>query len=502
MKFRLTFLPLLLSVAHAAEVSTVQPVCPVLLGQETNPVLGFKVKVDEPAKLEGIEVSLTGTTRLQDVEQVRILRGKETPASATGAPVAELAPKAGAMNRTCDLALETGEHWFWVSVELKKNADIDGRVDVALGRLKVGGAVIQAPTPSPDGSQRIGVVVRKPGDDKSKAYRIPGLVRSKKGSLLAAYDIRYKHAGDLPADIDVGLSRSTDGGKTWEPMRVAIDMGNDPKFGFDGVGDPCIFSDDVTGRIWIAALWSHGKRAWHGSGPGLTPDETGQLVLSYSDDDGKTWSKGESITPQVKDPAWNLFFNGPGTGITMKDGTLAIPAQFRSADGKPHSTMLSSKDRGKTWTAGTGVRPNTTEAQLVELADGSIMINCRDDRGGSRTVAVSKDLGKTWEPHPTDRKGLREPVCMASLMRWQHPKYGDLLFFSNPDTTKGRQSMTIKLSSDQGMTWPDSAARLYDERPCFGYSCLAPADASHLGVLYEGSGALFYLRMPLNEWFK
>ncbi|MFD0895635.1 exo-alpha-sialidase [Luteolibacter ambystomatis] len=502
MKSSLFLIPFLLTFTNAAEVATVQPVCPVLVGQEINPVLGFKVTLDQPAKLEGIEAALTGTSRIQDVERVRIFRGKEASASAGGEAVAELAPKTGAMSRSCDLTLEAGVHWFWLSVELKKTADIDGRVDAALNRLKIGGAVVEPAISSPEGSQRIGLLLRKPGDDKSKAYRIPGLVRTKKGTLLAAYDIRYRNAGDLPADIDVGLSRSTDGGKVWEPMRVAVDMGDDPKFNYDGVGDPCIFSDDVTGRVWIASLWSHGKRAWNGSGPGMTPDETGQLVLSYSDDDGRSWSKGESITPQVKNPEWQLLFNGPGTGITMKDGTLAVPAQYKAADGKPFSTMLSSKDRGKTWAIGTGVKSDTTEAQLVELADGSIMINCRDNRGGSRTIATTKDLGRTWTPHPTDRKELREPVCMGSLLRWNHPKHGDLLLFSNPDSTKGRQSMTVKLSKDQGMTWPDAAARLYDERPCFGYSCLAPAGDSHVGVLYEGNGSLIYLRLPLSEWFK
>jgi len=490
----------LLSLARAAEVETSQPVSPVFIGQDLNPVLGFKVTLDQPARLEAIELDLEGTTRPQDVERVRLFAGKELPASAGGEALLEFQPKS--LTRTCDLPLEPGEHWFWISVEMKKDADIDGRVDASLKRLKIGGTVVQPAVPSPEGSQRIGVIIRKPGDNNSKAYRIPGLVRTKAGSLLAAYDVRYKGAGDLPGDIDVGISRSTDGGRTWEPMRIGIDMGNDPKFNYDGVGDPCIFSDDTTGRVWIAALWSHGKRAWNGSGPGMTPDETGQLVLAHSDDDGRTWSKGESITKQVKDPVCQLFFDGPGTGITMKDGTLAIPAQFKGADGKPWSTMISSKDHGKTWTAGTGVKPDTTEAQLVELADGSIMINCRDNHPGSRTVMISKDLGKTWQPHPSDRKALREPVCMGSLFRWNHPKYGDLLFFSNPDSTKGRQAMTVKMSTDQGLTWPDNAARLYDPRPCFGYSCLAAADATHLGVIYEGSGALYYLRLPLSEWFK
>lgn len=385
---------------------------------------------------------------------------------------------------------------------MKKTASVDGRIDASVFRVKASGKVLAPAQPSPEGSQRIGYAVRVPGDDNSKFYRIPGLVRTNAGTLVAVYDIRYRHARDLPADIDVGVSRSSDGGQSWEPMIVAMDMGNDPKHGYDGVGDPAILVDPQSGRIWIAALWSHGHRGWNGSGPGMTPEETGQLVLVHSDDDGKSWSKPLSITQQTKDPAWRLFFNGPGAGIALKDGSLVFAAQYRAADGKPWSTLIASKDHGETWQVGSGVKSDTTEAQVAELADGSIMINCRDNRGGSRTIAVTKDLGKTWQLHATDRGALREPVCMASLLRWTHPNHGDLMFFSNPNTTSGRHDMTVKLTRDQALSWPDSAVRLYDSRSCFGYSCLAVASPRHIGVLYEGKGSMLYLRLPLDEWFE
>jgi sialidase-1 len=193
--------------------------------------------------------------------------------------------------------LAAGEHWFWVSPILKKNAPINGRVDASVFRVKVGGKVLVPAQPSPEGSQRIGYAVRLPGDDQSKFYHIPRLVQTNATTLVAVYDIRYRHAGDLPADIDVGVSRSTDGGQSWGPMIVAMDMGNDPKRGYDGVGDPAILVDPKNGRIWIAALWSHGNRAWNGSGPGMSPEETGQFMPAYSDDDGKFWSKPINITP-------------------------------------------------------------------------------------------------------------------------------------------------------------------------------------------------------------
>lgn len=486
-------------------VETVQPVCPAFIRAPFNPILGFRIVVDGSEgtlPLEGLEVSLEGTSRLQDIAKVQVFTGSSDPAKADGKVIAESAKVGAKMSFATKHELSGGEHWFWISPELKETASIDGRIDAGVVRVKVGGKILEPKVVSPEGTQRIGFAVRLPGDDKSKAYRIPGLVKTKKGTLLAAYDIRYGHAGDLPANVDVGISRSTDGGQSWEPMKVAMDMGDDPKFGHDGVGDPCIFVDDITGRVWIAALWSHGNRAWNGSGPGMKPEETGQLVLVYSDNDGKSWSRPENITPQVKDPAWRLLFNGPGTGVTMKDGTLVMPAQYRAADGKPFSTLITSKDRGKSWSIGTGIKSDTTEAQVVELADGSLMLNCRDNRGGFRTVGVSKDLGKTWELHPTDRKGLREPVCMASLLRWKDSKLGDVLFFSNPDSTSGRKMMTVKLSKDQGMTWDEKDARLYDWRSCMGYSCLAPVDDTHVGVIYEGNASMLFLRVPLSEWAK
>ena len=484
--------------ARAVLVETVQPVCPAFIREDFNPVLGFRIVVEGSegtVKLDGLELGFDGTTDLTDIASFRIVTGSADPAADPGTTIAEGTKAAGKLSLATKHELPSGEHWFWVSPSLKDTASLDHRIDASLFRVKAGGKVLEPSQPSPDGSQRIGHAVRLPGDDRSKSYRIPGLVRTTAGSLIAVYDIRYNHAGDLPANVDVGVSRSSDGGQSWEPMRVAVDMGSDPKHGHDGVGDPAILVDPSNNRIWIAALWSHGNRAWNGSGPGMTPEETGQLVLVHSDDDGKTWSKPVNITAQVKDPAMRLFFNGPGAGIAMKDGTLVFAAQDRAADGKPWSTVITSKDHGETWQAGTGVKSDTTEAQVAALADGSIMINCRDNRGGSRTIATTKDLGKTWELHPTDRKALREPVCMGSLLEWK-----DALWFSNPDATDGRRAMTVKRSTDQGMTWPDKDARLYDSRHGFGYSCLAPVDDTHLGVIYEGKSTMYFLRLPTTEW--
>ena len=149
----------------------------------------------------------------------------------------------------------------------------------------------------------IGYAVRQRNDDGSKSYRIPGMVCTPKGTLITVYDIRWNNSADLQEDIDVGVSRSLDGGQTWLPMQKAIDMG---EWGGrpqkeNGAGDPAILVDPETGRVWVAALWLHGKpnqRAWWASKPGMKPEETGQFVVVYSDDEGATWSEPISITPQ------------------------------------------------------------------------------------------------------------------------------------------------------------------------------------------------------------
>ncbi len=487
------------------------PEVPVLRRKPVNPTLGFTVTLVgtlPPVSLEAVEVSLGGTTDPEDIEQLSLVPGGSDPGGKLGAALATAKPSTTPVIFTLMHPLNPGPNSFWISVTLKDTASIDDRIAVALKRVKVGGSAL---TPSPDDQatpQRIGVALRCQGDDGSHSYRIPGLVRTKAGSLLAVYDVRHKNCADLPARIDVGVSRSTTGGQTWENMRLAMHPGAmDAAFDADGVGDPAVLVDTQTGRILVTALWSHGNHGWAASGPGLTPSETGQLLLTHSDDDGTNWAPLRNLTPTVKDPAWRLCFNGPGTGICTTDGTLVFAAQFRAADGgetqgKPFATILWSKDHGENWHIGTGAKIDTTEAQVAALGDGSLMLNCRDNRGGSRTVMVTRDLGQTWLPHPTDRQALPEPVCMASLLRWDHPQYGSLFAFSNPASTRKRNRMTLKFSRDQGQTWPASSQVCYDTRVGAGYSCLAPASKDRIGVLYEGNCELYFLRIPLADCLK
>ena len=129
---------------------------------------------------------------------------------------------------------------------------------------------------------------------------------------------------------------------------------------------------------------------------------------------------------------------------------------------------------------------------MAEVDPGVLMLNMRDNRGGSRAVATTRDLGKSWSEHPSSRKALQEPVCMASLIHVDAEDNvlgKDLLLFSNPNTTKGRNHITIKASLDGGHTWPAEYQVMLDEDEGWGYSCLSMIDAETVGILYESSVA-------------
>ncbi len=386
-----------------------------------------------------------------------------------------------------------GVNYYWVSVRMNPKASILTRLRAKVAGVVVNGASVPFADNSADVVRRMGYGVRHAGDDRSAAFRIPGLVTTKSGSLVGVYDVRWNSSVDLQERIDIGVSRSTDKGQSWEPMRIAMSFGEADGLpsGQNGVGDPAVLVDENTGTIWAIAVWTRGMgngRSWTNSMPGMEPMETPQLMLVRSDDDGRTWSKPVNVTKQVKDPSWCFLLQGPGRGITMSDGTLVFAIQFIDGDRMPHAGIMYSKDHGESWHIHNPARPNTTEAQVAEVEPGVLMLNMRDNRGGSRAVMTTDDLGRTWTEHVSHRTALREPVCMASLISVPAGKNAlgrDILLFSNPDTTDGRYNITIKASLDGGVTWPYRL--LLDEGNGWGYSCLTMIDPETVGILYESS---------------
>ena len=496
---------------------------PVLIERQDNVLFYLRLDAKESKKLDEIILDFSKSTNLTDIQAIKLYYGgtealqdkdknRFAPVEyiSSHRPGGTLAANPSYSIKCAEVGssekvvlkgnynLFPGVNYFWISLQMKKDASLQTKILSDLCAVKVDGKGLCCKSISPKNIvHRMAVGVRHAGDDGSASFRIPGLVTTNKGTLLGVYDVRYNSSVDLQEYVDVGLSRSIDGGKNWEKMRLPLSFGEYgglPK-AQNGVGDPSILVDTKTNTVWVVAAWTHGmgnQRAWWSSHPGMDLNHTAQLVLAKSTDDGKTWSKPINITEQVKDPSWYFLLQGPGRGITMSDGTLVFPTQFIDSTRVPNAGIMYSKDRGKTWKMHNMARTNTTEAQVAEIEPGVLMLNMRDNRGGSRAIAITKDLGETWTEHPSSRQALQEPVCMASLIHVDAKDNilnKDILLFSNPNTTKGRNHITIKASLDKGLTWLPEHQLMLDEAEGWGYSCLTMIDKETIGILYESSVA-------------
>lgn len=525
MKKLLSFLVVLSCVLGIKAADTVfikNPQIPILIERHDNVLCYMRIHAHEARVLDNVSVTFGQDVPLEQIKSVKLYYGGTEAIQDRGknrfAPVeyisahapgktlsvnpsyaikkSEIVPQKNSVLLTGNQNLYPGINFFWVSIEMKPEASLLTKITAEVTGVTADGQSLPVKCVSaPNVIRRLGVGVRHAGDDGAAAFRIPGLVTTNKGTLLGVYDVRYNSSVDLQEHIDIGLSRSIDGGKTWEKMRLPLAFG---EYGGlpaaqNGVGDPSILVDTKTNTIWIVAAWTYGmgnQRAWWSSQQGMDVNHTAQLVLVKSTDDGKTWSEPINITEQVKHPEWYFLLQGPGRGITMEDGTLVFPIQYIGKDRIPNAGIMYSKDRGETWTIHNHARTNTTEAQVAEVVPGTLMLNMRDNRGGSRAVYTTSDLGMTWKEHESSRTALPEPVCMASLISVKAADNvlgKDILIFSNPNTTNARKNITIKISLDGGNTWAHQL--LLDEGENWGYSCLTMVDKETIGILYESSVA-------------
>jgi len=371
--------------------------------------------------------------------------------------------------------------------------------------------------PLPDDGKAIKSDIFTAGKENYNYYRIPALIQTKKGTLLAFCEARntepdFYNAATFPnapigsnkdtGDIDLVVKRSEDGGATWSEMTVLY---NDQ---YNTCGNPAPVIDQETGRIILFWCWQRYPSKLNSDIISNIPDgHTRRVMYSYSDDDGLTWTGPIDLTPSVKEEDMNWYATGPCHAIQKQTnpykGRIIIPANHRpksSVDGNQNYThCIYSDDHGKTWKMGGKTAVGGNESCIVELGDGNIMTMMRvagiDVNVKNRAYSISKDGGDTWGEF-TVVESLIDPGCQGSVSNWlENGKPSNTLLLSNCCHKSSRSNLCISVSLDNGANW-NMVKQVWSGRAAYS-DILVLGDGS-VCVMYEYGSGLFGKANP-NE---
>ncbi|MEU6565654.1 exo-alpha-sialidase [Streptomyces parvulus] len=322
-------------------------------------------------------------------------------------------------------------------------------------------------------------------------FRIPAIVRTTEGTLLAFAEGRVLNCGDA-ADIDIVVKRSTDGGRTWGPLQVVNDGGGDTH------GNPAPVVDRATGRVLLTETYNAGRTdAANCAIPcARTPH------LQHSDDDGVTWSAPRDLSPEILPADWNSWYaTGPVHGVQLTGGghpgRLVVGVNAETWDGDRitanHAALVVSDDGGAHWKVGATdtwpvaadgtFRQKPSELTLTERADGALLVSGREERGtdlGHRTQALSLDGGDSFAAPFRALPDLYTPQVQGAVLRM-----GDRTLLSAPADPDRRRTMSVRSSYDGGATWDSVDRGTVLTRDWSGYSDMVDVDDATVGLLYE-----------------
>ncbi|WP_234445490.1 sialidase family protein [Streptomyces sp. NRRL F-2202] len=370
------------------------------------------------------------------------------------------------------------------------------RTTTAALALAVAATVLGAPAPPAAAVPAAVTTPFKAGDEGYLCFRIPALVAAPSGALLAFAEGRVATCSDIGHN-DIVLRRSTDGGRSWGPLKVVVGGADE-----DAHGNPAPVVDTATGRISL--LYATGP--WSG-----TPSEPVRgprnLRVVHSADDGVGWTEGAPL-PHLKPADRGWISTGPGHGIQLTGGPhrgrLVVPGDFTTTDGRAGGQLYVSDDGGLTWALGAQAAADRTasafpaELSVAETTGGGVYVNARSSaRCGTedhRMAATSADGGTTFDAPFSPVPGLDAPPVSGSLLRLHAKESGaaqDRLLFSapsrlGPHTLEDRRELAIRSSYDEGRTWQTAGTVVTPGRS--GYSDLAPLSSGAIGVLYESAG--------------
>ncbi|QDN91475.1 sialidase family protein [Streptomyces sp. RLB3-6] len=336
------------------------------------------------------------------------------------------------------------------------------------------------------------VLFRASQDPGYACFRIPAVVRSTHGTLLAFAEGRVHDCGDA-GDIDIVVKRSTDGGRTWGPLQVVNEGAGDTH------GNPAPIVDRETGRIVLAETYNTGRT--DGRGCDVPCDRTPHL--QYSDDDGLSWSAPRDLSAEILPPNWNSWYaTGPVHGIQLTRGRhagrLVFGVNTETWNGSRvtanNAALITSDDGGDHWRIGASdswpiaqdgtFRQKPSELTLTERADGSVLVSGREQDGtdlGHRTQTLSRDGGDSFTAPFRDLPGLYAPQVQGSVLR-----LGDRVLLACPGDPDRRRTMMIRSSYDGGRTWDSVDRGTVVTTDWSGYSDLVGIGGGAVGLLYEG----------------
>jgi hypothetical protein len=346
------------------------------------------------------------------------------------------------------------------------------------------------------------VEVFRVGQKGYRSFRIPAIVRSTNGTLLAFAEGRRNDGSDIGA-IDLVLRRSFDEGRTWAPLQVVIDGGTNT------YGNPAPIVDGRTGTIILLTTYNDGNVTEEGILAGTVKDR--RVFLQTSVDNGDTWTPPREITSSVKRPEWRYYATGPVHGIQLSRGAhagrLIAPCNFSTTNSSRapvwKSHLIYSDDGGATWSIGATEAANNgtlnpNECASVELTDGRIYTVARneeDSAPGHRAFACSPDAGLSFEaPFAIDTR-LVSPVVQGCVLRYLAIDQGDRtnqILFSAPGDPVKRARMTIRSSVDETRSW--SPGRVIYDGPS-AYSDMVKLPGGAVGLLYESGAKQPYERI-------
>ena len=391
------------------------------------------------------------------------------------------------------ISSDAGEYWMRIS-------------DPATGKqLDTTHATLTVIPGSTGSFERVQVFVD--GQDGYSCYRIPALVTTAKGTVIAVADGRISSCGDIPNPLDLVTKRSFDNGHKWMPLQVIASYGSDtsasdtdtyPAYGITSpiqrvaAGDAALLLDQTNGRVWV--LYDNGAAV-----SGQPNNRAVKLEMRYSDDDGATWSARidiEAQNPALRPKGGGQFLAGPGNGIQLAEGPYAgrliFPTYLYGVSN--HSTVIYSDDHGQTWDRGGNAGSGGGEMEVAEIPGGGLLASIRNNSfatSGVRYFNRSPDGGVTWGlPYyaTADQPALPDPRCQGSILRLTttNDSNASRIIFANAASPSSRINMTLRLSYDEGATWPVNKV-IYSGGS--GYSALTKLATGEVGLLFEADNS-------------